>query len=111
MAGLEEYPMRARGKAVAHSSHMIRPFAILLAEKLIDRRVDDTRPRSGASFAIPHGMSIRRECPRCRKVGFVRQERVFQAGNGLTEFVCGACEYTWVEHDETRSSEVREQQG
>jgi transposase-like protein len=55
-------------------------------------------------------MSIRHECPRCRKTGFVRAERVFKAGNGVTEFVCGACDYNWVEHDETTSSEVQETQ-
>jgi transposase-like protein len=55
-------------------------------------------------------MSIRRECPRCRKTGLVRAERVFKGDNGLTQFVCGACEYHWTEHDETTSSQVEEQQ-
>ena len=72
--------------------------------------MSDTRPRCGASFAIRQGMSIRRECPRCRKTGLVRAERVFKGDNGLTQFVCGACEYHWTEHDETTSSQVEEQQ-
>jgi hypothetical protein len=42
---------------------------------------------------------FRRECPRCHKTGLVRAERVFKAGSSLTEFFCGACEYTWTERD------------
>jgi len=42
---------------------------------------------------------VKRECPRCHKAGLVRTERVFKAGSSLTEFFCGACEYTWQERD------------
>jgi hypothetical protein len=42
-------------------------------------------------------MTVRRECPRCGKLGFVRAERVIKAGQGVTELLCGACEHTWIE--------------
>jgi hypothetical protein len=45
-------------------------------------------------------MTVRRQCPRCRTVGFVRAERVIKAGNGVTELSCGACDHFWTEADE-----------
>ena len=57
---------------------------------------------------------LRRQCPRCHKEGLVRAERVFKAGNSLTEYFCGACEYTWQERDgdETATkSEVPQNKG
>jgi transcription elongation factor Elf1 len=44
-------------------------------------------------------MTVRRECPRCGKIGFIRAERVIKAGNGVTELSCGACEHFWTEVD------------
>jgi hypothetical protein len=33
---------------------------------------------------------------------------VFKAGSSLTEFFCGACEYTWTERDEDEIVEKTE---
>ena len=53
-------------------------------------------------------MTVRRQCPRCGKVGFVRAERVIKAGNGLTELLCGACDHFWTEVDERPEVQVEE---
>jgi transposase-like protein len=53
-------------------------------------------------------MTVRRSCPRCGKVGFVRAERVIKGGNGVTEFSCRSCEYAWSESDERPVSKDKE---
>jgi hypothetical protein len=50
-------------------------------------------------------MTTRRQCPRCGEVGLIRAERVIQAGKGVTELSCGACEHAWTEADEQVVSE------
>ena len=40
------------------------------------------------------------ECPRCRKAGLIRTERIFKAGAGTTAFYCGNCGHSWEERDE-----------
>jgi transcription elongation factor Elf1 len=53
-------------------------------------------------------MVVRRTCPHCGKVGYIRAERVIKAGSARTEFFCGACEHTWTELEEpTERSEER----
>lgn len=58
--------------------------------------------RRGVARALPfHGtMVIPRQCPRCRKPGLLRAERVIKAGKGVTELFCGACGYSWTEADD-----------
>jgi hypothetical protein len=55
-------------------------------------------------------MATRRQCPRCGQIGFVRAERVIQAGKGVTELSCGACEHTWTEADEGALSQEAERE-
>lgn len=55
-------------------------------------------------------MTVRRECPRCGRIGFVRAERVIKAGNGVTELLCGACEHSWTEVDEAANSKEEERE-
>ena len=45
-------------------------------------------------------MPDRTECPRCRKVGFVRYENVVKGGNAARHFYCGSCNYSWSIADE-----------
>jgi hypothetical protein len=40
------------------------------------------------------------ECPRCRKAGLIRTERIFKAGAGTTAFYCGNCGHSWEKSDE-----------
>jgi hypothetical protein len=41
-----------------------------------------------------------RICIHCRRVGFVRLERVIKAGDSTTLFYCGACERSWSVREE-----------
>lgn len=41
------------------------------------------------------------ECPRCRKAGLIRTERIFKAGAGTTRFYCGNCGHSWEKRDES----------
>jgi len=43
------------------------------------------------------------ECPRCRKAGLIRTERIFKAGAGTTGFYCGNCGHSWEKRDEPQA--------
>ena len=55
-------------------------------------------------------MTVKRQCPRCGKTGFIRAERVIKGRNGLTEFLCGACDHSWTEVDEVAMSQEDERE-
>jgi hypothetical protein len=38
-------------------------------------------------------------CVHCRRVGFVRQERIIKGGSVATGFYCGACDHAWTVRD------------
>lgn len=38
-------------------------------------------------------------CPKCKRVDFVRQERLIQGKHAYLSFYCGSCDYTWTEQD------------
>lgn len=53
-------------------------------------------------------MTALRRCPQCGKIGFVRIERVFKGGNGVSEMICGACGHSWREADDTPETDDAE---
>jgi hypothetical protein len=46
-------------------------------------------------------------CPRCRKTGLVRFERVIRGGRTARHFYCGACAYSWVAADADEQNKQR----
>jgi transposase-like protein len=44
-------------------------------------------------------MAYRLTCPRCRKKGFVRAERIIAKGEASTHYFCGSCTRQWTERE------------
>lgn len=59
-----------------------------------------------------HSMPSRMSCPRCKRVGFVRQEHVIRGSFAAAAYDCGHCGYAWTvtENDarqESRGEQIR----
>ena len=52
-------------------------------------------------------MPSRVQCPRCKRTGLVRSERVIRGSDASTEFFCGACLHEWALPDEPRRDDDR----
>jgi hypothetical protein len=53
-------------------------------------------------------MPDRTPCVLCRKVGFIRFERVIRAGRSERHFYCGACTHAWIVADDGDSTAKHE---
>ena len=40
------------------------------------------------------------ECPRCRRIGSVQDEKVMRGNEAFVSYKCGACRYSWQVKDE-----------
>ena len=40
------------------------------------------------------------ECPRCRRIGSVQDEKVVRGKEPFVNYKCGACRYSWQVKDE-----------
>jgi hypothetical protein len=52
-------------------------------------------------------MPDRTPCVKCKKVGFVRWERVLRGGHGFTDYYCGHCDHGWTVADDERRRATR----
>ena len=53
-----------------------------------------------------HSVPDTTACARCKKIGFVRMERVVRAGHSMRAYYCGSCNYSWQVADDPEGARL-----